>query len=46
ARSSAEVKAIALRHIEELDQKAAALAAMSRTLKRLAATCHGDGRPD
>ena len=45
-RSSAEVKAIALRHIEELDQKAAALAAMSRTLKRLAATCHGDDRPD
>ena len=46
ARSSAEVKAIALRHIEELDQKAAALEAMSRTLKRLAATCHGDNRPD
>lgn len=45
-RSSAEVKAIALRHIAELDEKAAALAAMSRTLKHLAATCHGDGRPD
>ncbi|GAN81546.1 Cu(I)-responsive transcriptional regulator [Acidocella aminolytica] len=45
-RSSAEVKAIALRHIEELDQKAAALGAMSRTLKHLAATCHGDDRPD
>jgi Cu(I)-responsive transcriptional regulator len=45
-RSSAEVKAIALRHITELDEKAAALAAMSRTLKHLAATCHGDGRPD
>ena len=46
ARSSAEVKAIALRHIEELDQKAAALEAMSRTLKTLAASCHGDNRPD
>ena len=45
-RSSAEVKAIALRHIAKLDQKAAALAAMSRTLKRLAASCHGDDRPD
>lgn len=45
-RPSAEVKAIALRHIRELDEKAAALAAMSRTLKHLAATCHGDGRPD
>jgi len=45
-RSSAEVKAIALRHIAELDEKAAALAAMSRTLKNLAASCHGDKRPD
>jgi Cu(I)-responsive transcriptional regulator len=45
-RPSAEVKAIALRHIEELDEKAAALAAMSRTLKHLAASCHGDDRPD
>lgn len=45
-RSSAEVKAIALRHIKELDEKAAQLAAMSRTLKRLAESCHGDARPD
>jgi len=45
-RPSAEVKAIALRHIAELDAKAASLAAMSRTLKHLAAHCHGDGRPD
>lgn len=46
ARSSAEVKAIALRHIKELDEKAAALAGMSRTLQVLAASCHGDARPD
>jgi Cu(I)-responsive transcriptional regulator len=45
-RSSAEVKAIALRHIAELDEKAASLAAMSRTLKTLAESCHGDTRPD
>lgn len=45
-RSSAEVKAIALRHIQELDEKATALAAMSRTLKNLAESCHGDMRPD
>ncbi len=45
-RPSAEVKAIALRHIAALDQKAAALAAMSKTLKHLANTCHGDNRPD
>ena len=43
---SAEVKAIALRHIAELDAKAASLAAMSRTLKHLASNCHGDDRPD
>jgi len=45
-RPSAEVKAIALRHIAELDEKAASLAAMSRTLKHLATNCHGDSRPD
>ena len=45
-RPSAEVKAIALRHITELDEKAASLAAMSRTLKNLASHCHGDDRPD
>jgi Cu(I)-responsive transcriptional regulator len=45
-RPSAEVKAIALRHIAELDAKAASLAAMSRTLKHLASNCHGDDRPD
>jgi Cu(I)-responsive transcriptional regulator len=45
-RSSAEVKAIALRHIKELDEKAASLAAMSLTLKNLAESCHGDERPD
>ncbi|HQT65237.1 MAG: Cu(I)-responsive transcriptional regulator [Acidocella sp. 20-57-95] len=46
SRSSAEVKAIALRHIAELDEKAAALQAMSETLKHLAANCQGDNRPD
>jgi Cu(I)-responsive transcriptional regulator len=46
SRSSAEVKAIALRHITAMEEKAAALQAMSRTLKHLAAHCHGDNRPD
>jgi Cu(I)-responsive transcriptional regulator len=46
SRPSAEVKAIALRQIAALDEKAAALAAMSRTLKHLASCCHGDDRPD
>ena len=46
SRSSAEVKSIALRHIAALEEKAAALHAMSETLKHLAANCHGDHRPD
>ncbi|MDE8350146.1 MAG: Cu(I)-responsive transcriptional regulator [Acidocella sp.] len=46
SRSSAEVKAIALRHIAALDEKAANLQAMSQTLKHLASHCHGDNRPD
>lgn len=45
-RASADVRAIAARHIAELDQKAASLAAMSRSLKHLVAACHGDQRPD
>jgi Cu(I)-responsive transcriptional regulator len=46
SRSSAEVKAIALKHIAALEEKAAALQAMSRTLNHLASHCHGDERPD
>jgi Cu(I)-responsive transcriptional regulator len=46
SRSSAEVKAIALRHIDAMEQKASALQQMSRTLKHLASNCHGDNRPD
>ncbi len=46
SRSSAEVKAIAQKHIVALEEKAASLQAMSRTLKHLAAHCHGDDRPD
>jgi MerR family copper efflux transcriptional regulator len=46
SRGSAEVKAIALRHIGAMEEKAAALQAMSRTLKHLANNCHGDSRPD
>ncbi|MBY5700942.1 Cu(I)-responsive transcriptional regulator [Rhizobium leguminosarum] len=46
SRSSADVKAIALEHVAELERKAAAIQAMSRTLKHLANHCHGDDRPD
>lgn len=46
ARPSAEVRALALRHVAALEAKAASLQAMSATLRELAARCHGDARPD
>ena len=46
ARSSAEVKALALTRAEELGRKAQALEAMRSTLLDLARRCHGDERPD
>ncbi|MCW3474302.1 Cu(I)-responsive transcriptional regulator [Rhodovastum sp. RN2-1] len=45
-RPSADVKAVALRHVAALEAKAEALRAMSRTLQALAEHCHGDSRPD
>ena len=45
-RASADVKAIALEQIAELERKAAAIAEMTRTLKHLARNCHGVERPD
>ncbi|OHV79897.1 Cu(I)-responsive transcriptional regulator [Ensifer sp. LCM 4579] len=46
SRASAEVKKIALDQVKLLERKADELKAMSRTLKHLAAHCHGDARPD
>lgn len=46
SRASADVKAIALQHIEMLQTKARALQAMSDTLTHLADHCNGDDRPD
>jgi Cu(I)-responsive transcriptional regulator len=45
-RSNAEVKAIALRHVAELQERAKALNEMADALKHLAATCGGDGRSE
>jgi Cu(I)-responsive transcriptional regulator len=45
-RASADVKRLALGHVEELDAKIAELQAMRRTLMALAQHCHGDDRPD
>lgn len=46
SRASADVKEIALGHVAALERKMLELKAMAETLKHLAATCHGDGRPD
>ncbi|TPP12061.1 Cu(I)-responsive transcriptional regulator [Rhizobium glycinendophyticum] len=45
-RASAEVKAMALAHVEELEKKIAEMQAMRNTLAHLAERCHGDDRPN
>ncbi|WP_018262946.1 Cu(I)-responsive transcriptional regulator [Methylobacterium sp. WSM2598] len=45
-RSNAEVKAIALTHINELEERAKQLQEMAGALRALANACDGDGRPD
>jgi MerR family copper efflux transcriptional regulator len=45
-RASANVKKIALAHVEDLNRRMEEMAAMKRTLERLADGCHGDHRPD
>jgi MerR family transcriptional regulator, copper efflux regulator len=45
-RASANVKKIALAHVADLDRRMEEMAAMKRTLERLAECCHGDHRPD
>lgn len=45
-RASADVKALALAHVSELEAKATALREMADTLRHLAQHCHGDHRPD
>jgi len=46
SRASAEVKAIALEHVGELDRRIAELKEMRDVLAHLARHCHGDARPD
>lgn len=45
-RASADVKHLALQHAAALEEKAQAIAEMSRALRHLADRCGGDGRPD
>ncbi|MBW6399117.1 Cu(I)-responsive transcriptional regulator [Roseomonas sp. HJA6] len=45
-RASAEVKRLALSHVDALETKADSLRSMAASLRHLAAHCHGDDRPD
>jgi MerR family copper efflux transcriptional regulator len=45
-RASASVKHIAQKHMDELNQRIAAMQAMQRSLATLLGCCHGDERPD
>ncbi|MDH5488753.1 MAG: Cu(I)-responsive transcriptional regulator [Rhodospirillaceae bacterium] len=45
-RTSADVKAIATSHINQIESKIAELQSILGTLKNLSACCHGDDRPD
>ena len=46
SRSSASVKRIAGKHVDELNRKITELKAMVDTLQHLVRHCHGDHRPD
>jgi Cu(I)-responsive transcriptional regulator len=45
-RASADVKRLALDHVSVLEAKMREIEEMAEALKHLAATCHGDHRPD
>ncbi len=46
SRASAQVKQLAMEHIQELNNKINALQTMKATLEQLAQHCHGDNRSD
>jgi MerR family copper efflux transcriptional regulator len=45
-RASAEVRALAIAHLDAIGRKLAELQAMQATLQHLVERCHGDQRPD
>jgi len=45
-RASAEVKAVAARHVADLQARIERMQAMQRSLQHLVHACHGDDRPD
>lgn len=46
SRPSSQVKSIATKHVNELEQKLSEIQSMLRTLKNLTDNCNGDNRPD
>jgi len=46
ARASADVKRIALEHLDQIDARLAELQGLRDELQRLASACAGDARPD
>ena len=46
SRASGDVKAVALKHITEVEQRIAELQSIRDTLKHLTQCCQGDDRPD
>ena len=46
SRASAQVKEIALDHLDQIDRKIEQLRTMRETLAHLIDACHGDHRPD
>lgn len=46
SRASADVKALAIRRIGDIERKIAELQGMQATLEHLIDKCHGDDRPD
>ena len=45
-RASADVKALAINKIEQIDQKIQELKSLKTTLSNLAKNCHGNNKPD
>lgn len=45
-RASADVRRLARKHIDDLDERIARMQSMRQALERLVAHCHGDDRPD
>ena len=46
SRMSADVRALAARHLDDIERKIAELQNLAGTLRHLVKTCHGDERPD